>query len=91
MRAVDQYLLVLKLSQRMLAAGMAQEWDELIALERQRLVLLENLPKATDSDSVTTLAKLIQQIAECDAQLREKIDAWMTHARIILRMDPPEI
>ena len=84
------YRQVLALSQRMLAEGMAQHWDELVALEAQRQRLLDQAPKVAPTESSRlTLRELIVQVQQCDAQLSEKLEAWLTHARILLRLDPP--
>ncbi|MBS1229389.1 MAG: hypothetical protein H6R17_2666 [Proteobacteria bacterium] len=80
------YQQVLALSQRMLAAGMAQHWDELVALEAQRQTLLDQAPATTPNES-RPLSELIGEIQQCDAQLSEKLEAWLSHARILLRMD----
>lgn len=87
MSAEEHYRQLLDLSQRMLASGMAQNWDELIALEQQRRLLLEKAPIVAHTDSRHPLVERIREIQRCDTQLREKIDAWMTHARILLRLD----
>ena len=81
------YRQVLDLSQRMLAAGMAQHWDELVALEAQRQTLLEQAPDAGPAAQSPSLLELIREIQQCDAQLSEKLEAWLAHARILLRMD----
>ena len=83
----DRYRQVLDLSQRMLAAGMAQRWDELLALEAQRQTLLEKAPGAGPTAPSPALPELIAEIQRCDAQLSEKLEAWLAHARILLRMD----
>lgn len=70
----------------MLAAGMAQAWDDLIVLENRRRMLFvqaETHPIRPDD------ALLIQEIQKCDAELTEKVGAWMTHARILLREANP--
>jgi hypothetical protein len=87
MAALAHYQQVLDLSQRMLAAGMAQRWEELLALEAQRQTLLEQAPRATPSAPPPALLELIGEIQRCDALLTEKLEAWLTHARILLRMD----
>ena len=87
MSAEAHYRQLLVLSQQMLTAGMAQRWDELVALEQQRRTLLDQAPIATPQGSPAPLLELIREIQLCDAQLSEKLDAWMTHARILLRMD----
>lgn len=87
MSAEAHYRQLLDLSQRMLAAGMDQHWEELVALEQQRRVLLEKVPTVTPTDLPQPLIELIREIQNCDTQLREKVDTWMTHARILLRLD----
>ena len=87
MTAQAHYQQVLDLSQRMLAAGMAQHWDELLALEAQRQALLEEAPAQRPTAASPSLLELIGEIQQCDAQLTEKLEAWLAHARILLRMD----
>jgi hypothetical protein len=80
------YEQILVLSRQMLAAGLAQAWDELIALEDRRRMLFaqaETRPLRPED------ALLIQEIQKCDAELTQKVDAWMTHARILLREAHP--
>ena len=87
MAAEAHYRQVLALSQRMLSAGMAQHWDELVALEAQRQILLDQTPATAPNESSLPLDDLIREIQQCDAQLSEKLEAWLSHARILLRMD----
>lgn len=87
MPAEGHYQQLLDLSQRMLAAGMAQQWDELVRLEQQRRVVLKTHPAATRSDSPQQVIELINKIQACDSELREKLEAWMAHARTLLRLD----
>ena len=71
----------------MLAAGMSQHWDELVSRERDRRAMLEKGAAASQFDHPEPLIELIRQIQSCDAELHEKLDAWMDHARILLRLD----
>ena len=87
MAAQAHYRQVLDLSQRMLAAGMAQHWDELVALEAQRQTLLEQTPATAPDEPSRPQSELIGEIQQCDAQLTEKLEAWLSDARILLRMD----
>ena len=82
----EHYRKLLDVSRRMLDAGMAQRWDELIDLERQRRGLFENLPAGASGNADN---EMIREIQACDAQLAEKLEAWMAHVRILLRMDKP--
>jgi hypothetical protein len=85
MSSQNHYRQVLDLSQRMLAAGMAQRWDDLVLLEQQRRVLFEQTAGVAPPAS----HELISQIQACDAELNDKLEAWMTHVRILLRLDQP--
>jgi len=87
MSAEARYQQLLELSERMLTAGMAQRWDELISLERQRNALLYQTLSATAPGLAQPKIELIGKIQGCDEPLREKIDAWLSHARILLRLD----
>ena len=87
MAAEAHYRQVLALSQRMLAAGMAQHWNELVALEAQRQILFDQAPATVPTDPSRPVGELIREIQQCDAQLSEKLEAWLSHARILLRMD----
>jgi hypothetical protein len=90
MTAQASYRQLLDLSERMLTAGMAQHWDELIDLERQRNALLYQTLGASYADSPPQpKIELIGKIQLSDTQLREKIDAWLADARILLRLDKP--
>lgn len=80
---------ILELSERMLTAGMAQNWDELVSLEEQRQALMKTIPPYSGETPKAALTELIGQIQDKDNALREKIEAWMTHVRIMLRI-PPE-
>ena len=73
----------------MLTAGMAQHWDELVTLEAQRRALLDQGEQTSISPTTPADKALISEIQVCDAQLSEKLDAWMSHVRILLRLDKP--
>lgn len=90
MSVAARYQQLLDLSERMLTAGMAQHWDELIELERQRNALLYQTLGASHADLPRQpKIELIGKIQLSDTQLREKIDAWLADARILLRLDQP--
>lgn len=89
MSAEAHYRQLLDLSQHMLAAGKAQDWDELVRLEEQRRALLYIPFVAIPGESSRQAIELIHQIQACDAELREKVETWMAHTRILLRLDTP--
>ncbi len=86
MTSASRYQSVLAISRQMLAAGMNQDWDLLVDLEKQRQQLLSKTVgmAATPSD-----ASLILEIQQCDSQLREKVEAWMSHVRVFLKSSKP--
>jgi hypothetical protein len=80
------YEQILDISRQMLAAGLAQAWDDLIALEDRRRMLFAQAEKPVPRPDD---AQFIREIQKCDAELTQKVDAWMTHARILLREPNP--
>lgn len=82
-----QYQAILEISRLMLEAGKAQEWDSLIALEKQRQGLFA-APAAGDGRSTPDIAATLDEILSCDKELMEKVEHWLQHARILLRMPP---
>ena len=82
MAASQHYDQILLLSREMLTAGMAQDWDSLVELEKRRRGLLAlTVGQPISKDCVP----LISEIQLCDIKLREKIEAWMAHASIFLK------
>lgn len=83
----SHYQRILEVSQQMLDAGLAQEWERLLSLEKQRQLLWQTMPTqaSTEQDHIIDL---IHQIQNKDLLLQEKVEAWLAHARILLRMPP---
>lgn len=82
MAASPLYDQILLLSKEMLAAGMAQDWDSLIDIEKRRRGLLDlTVGQKINRESIP----LIAQIQQCDTELREKVEAWMAHASTFLK------
>lgn len=65
----------------MLEAGKKQFWEELVVLEQDRSKLLSSID-ITKADK--HLVPILREIHRCDEELREKLDAWMKHARTFL-------
>ncbi len=80
-----QYGRILEVSQKMLAAGEAQEWDSLLELEKQRQNLFALLP-SDNRNLPGGLADTLREIQRSDRMLMEKVENWLQHARILLRM-----
>lgn len=74
------------LSSRMVEAARANDWDNLVKLERG-ITSLRNTLMATSEDGetpTTDLARkrsLIQRILENDAEVRRHTEPWMDHVR----------
>lgn len=78
----SQFHEALELSRQMLEVGRSQKWERLIALEGERQKLLRSISVArTDAH----LLPVLQEIKRCDDELRERLEAWMKHAKILLR------
>ena len=86
----NHYRQLLQISQDMLAAGQAQEWEKLVSLEATRSLLLEKSPApiAAKGENPQSAVALIHQIQAIDAQLQEIVATWLEHARILLRIKP---
>lgn len=84
------YRQVLQISQEMLTAGKAEEWDRLISLEEVRSSLLQQslTPALAKGKSNQSAAEIILQIQAIDAELQEIVATWLEHARILLRIKP---
>lgn len=82
------YRRLLQISQDMLAAGQAQEWETLVKLEDARSSLLEKSPApvAAKGETPQATVALIHQIQAIDSQLQEIVVTWLEHARILLRI-----
>lgn len=83
MNVASVYQQILALSRQMLETGMAQNWDKLVELEAQRHGLFAQIAGQQLSPA---MAPVLQEIKHCDDELREKVEAWLGHAKILLRM-----
>ena len=82
-----QHKAILDISRLMLEAGRAQEWESLLALEEQRRSMLAEVPTVGGQGTRETVDAL-KEILTCDKELIEKVDHWLQHARVLLRMPP---
>lgn len=86
---IEVYEAIEGLSQRMLEAAKNHEWDELIALDEKRLILLDNLKLSEPGRGVETQldarkSDLIQRILKDDAETKALTEAWMVELRELL-------
>lgn len=89
---IEIYEQMCALSNRMVEAARANDWDSLIDLERAVVSLRETLVKDADDaspDPHETAKKraLIQRILKDDAEVRRHTEPWMEHVRRFLTGD----
>jgi len=85
-----QYQKILDISRQMQQAGEAQEWDLLLDLEKHRQAQFAALPNNLAGSNSGAIVQTLKEIQECDRALMEKVESWLQHARILLRMPPEE-
>ena len=83
---IEIYQEMSALSARMVSAAEAQDWQLLVALEKDVAALRDALMLEDDSallapDERIRKAELIQRILEDDAAVRRHTEPWMEHVR----------
>jgi flagellar protein FliT len=81
-----------QLSSRMVEAARANEWEQLVDLERNVAALRGNLASSVNDATEDNLSPvissrkriLIQRILEDDAEVRRHTEPWMEHVRQFL-------
>ena len=88
-QTIFTYKAILTVTEKMLKAAQANNWDELILLERECKTLTQIL---VSNSSQTQLSeemqkkkiKIIHKILDKDAQIRDIAEPWMTHLQNLL-------
>lgn len=83
---VELYREMSALSLRMVDAARANDWDDLVELERRVAALRERVMRVDSNDALTPMEiedkrGLIQQILENDAEIRRHTEPWMEQVR----------
>jgi hypothetical protein len=83
------YERALELSRAMLEAARKSDWDQLVALERERAQVVDDIRVADPDpgrDPVTRARKreLIQAVLQCDEQIQLLTQDWMHELREVL-------
>lgn len=86
---IEIYQEMSALSARMVEAARANDWDNLIALEKSVVALRLSLAADDDnsrltSDEIETKRALIQRILDNDAEIRRHTEPWMEQVRQFL-------
>ena len=87
---ISLYTEMSKLSARMVEAARANDWDNLIALERSVAALRNSLiaeeggGEQLSSTELDLTSQLIQRILDDDAEIRRHTEPWMEQVRQFL-------
>ena len=83
---IEIYQEMSALSARMVRAAESQDWDQLVALEKNVAALRDALMAEDDNSHLAPgerglKAELIQRILDDDAAVRRHTEPWMEHVR----------
>lgn len=81
------YPKILAISQQMAAFAKAENWDALVASERERAALIEQLPTPASTlaaNEARQLAGMISEVMAQDATVREHVAPWLEHVANLL-------
>ena len=87
-----QYLEALELTHQMLAAAVAQDWDALTRLEKQRAIIVGKTSPgriALSAKEELRIAQVITEMERESAEIIERVECWQEHAKILLRLKKP--
>ena len=91
--ALAVYPKILAISQQMAEFSKAENWDALVATERERAALIEKLPNPTPTlptNEARQLAKIISEIMAQDAAVREHVTPWLKSVAKLLPFLAPK-
>ena len=87
-----QYLAALELTHQMLVATVAQDWDTLVRVEKQRAVIMEDSARTVailSPAEKSRVTEIIQAIEHESAEIMERVQGWQKDVGILLRMNNP--
>ncbi|MFZ5464031.1 MAG: flagellar protein FliT [Pseudomonadota bacterium] len=88
MNSLQMYETMSALSAQMVAAAQANDWERLVALEKDCAGLARHLqgaePLALSAEERGRKAELIRRILSDDAEVRRHTEPWMEHVRQFL-------
>jgi flagellar protein FliT len=95
-QVIANYEALLTLTGKMRDAAIRGEWDELIAIERQRgkvVAAMKPLDSQARLDEATRQRKnaLITEILAADAEIRNLTQAWMDQFRLTMQSSVQEL
>lgn len=87
-----QYLAALELTHQMLATAIAQDWDTLTRIEKQRAGIIEDVVRtkaALSPSEKASIARIITEMERESADIVERVQSWQNDAKILLRLKEP--
>ena len=89
MNVIGMYETMDQISERMVEAAQANDWDRLVELERNVANLRENLrgqerPTLLSTEERSRKIRLIHRILDADAEIRRHTEPWMAQVRVFL-------
>jgi flagellar protein FliT len=89
MNIIGMYESMGEISDRMVEAAQANDWDRLVELEKNVAHLRDNLrredrPLSLSSEERARKLRLIHRILNADAEVRRHTEPWMAQVRIFL-------
>ena len=93
MALLKSYQSLLSLSERMVVLAQEQDWDNLVALEKERTALSAKLPDslaALPPNEAPAVANVIRRILECNGIIQEHVAPWMEHVSTLLAAFSPK-
>ena len=91
---IDYYKAIESTSERMLAAALAEDWDEVVMLEGACAVLIEQLRERAQGMQLSAEERaekhrIMMTILRHDAQMRELVEPWVDDLGELHRPTPP--
>lgn len=88
-QTIFTYKAILTVTEKMLKAAQANDWDELIVLERECKTLTQMLVSNPTQEQLSggmqkKKIEIIHKILDRDAQIRTITEPWMTHLQNLL-------
>ena len=86
---LQRYEKALELTQAMLEAAQKSDWDRMVALEKDRTAIIDELrhldpEPGRDTQAISRKRELIQGILHCDEQIKILTQDWMRELREVL-------
>ena len=92
MDMLRQYFAALDLTHLMLEAARIQDWETLTQIEIKRAKIVADAVRSVEPSLATEkyrIAEIITEMERESADIRERVECWQEHAKILLRIKEP--